>query len=116
MFRTAYRWLWLRLNKKPPKPWESYIGLLCPWVYAGMFGGLAILLLSAVISDKTIVSGRWSGIGVGVLTLFLAAYMGYIGYKGDCERGIYKAINQAHIEHWHKKRKEYGVETEEVEN
>lgn len=110
MFKAISRWIWLKLNRKSPKPSASYSAVIAPWFWVGILSFVGGGLLVAMITDDRIVSGRMMGICGAVVILLIAVWNGYIAYKKDREFGVYDAINKASVDYWHKKRKEYGEE------
>jgi cytochrome c biogenesis protein CcdA len=101
----------MRLNKKPPKPYASYIGNATYWFMGGMLFTFMLALISALISGD-IISGKWSLVIILILLILTEAWFVYNAYSYDRKVGIYKAINDVSVEYWHKKRKEYGLESE----
>jgi len=110
VIKALEKWLWMKIYKKPPKPYACYLGIVYTWFCIGLIVTLAIFLLVALAGGDTVVSGKWMGVSCGVVLLLIAVALGYITYSSDRKYGYYDAIHKSATEYWHKKRKEYGLE------
>ena len=110
MIKAIGKWLWVKTNKKPPKPFGAYASIVITWVYVGAMLVLAVLLIAALMAGGEIVSGLWRAIGAVSVLCLIALWLGYVAYYNDRKYGYYDAIHKATVEYWHKKRKEYGLE------
>lgn len=104
------KWIWLSSNRKPPKKYEAYLSTVSWWFIAGMmFGGIFIALSG---SDNTSVPLQIFGVAIFLIMIIAVIW---VGVRDDKRMGKYDAIYKVTMEHWHKKRQEYGMEkTEEV--
>lgn len=112
----ASNWLWRLLNKKPPKPWESYVQVVGPWFCLGLLWGLIALLDTAVLGESRAVS--WSPMMVfGLVYIHLLGVLGLVFLpREDRKGGAYQKIHEARTDTWRKNAIKSGLINEDEQH
>ena len=108
MFKKLDDWLWKLCNKRPPKPCESYMNIIAPWICVGAVSG--VFLLPTVIALENGSKYWYIPLIIGIYLVLMLVMM---FVTADKKTGVYGAIGKRGREYWEERSCKLGMKSKE---